>query len=42
MNIGLGLVLIPIAIIFISLGIFLRKKNNNIMGNGLFIAGTII
>ncbi|AIM16981.1 hypothetical protein HW35_12645 [Bacillus sp. X1(2014)] len=42
MNIGLGLVLIPIAIIFISLGIFSRKKKNNIIGNGLLIAGTVI
>ncbi|MBY0598822.1 hypothetical protein [Bacillus bingmayongensis] len=42
MNIGLGLVLIPFALIFISLGIFTRKKNDKIIGNGLLVVGTII
>ncbi|MCD1163413.1 hypothetical protein [Peribacillus frigoritolerans] len=42
MNIGLGLVLLPIAIIFILLGVFLRKENAKIVGNGLLVVGIII
>ncbi|MCF8890625.1 hypothetical protein [Priestia megaterium] len=42
MNIGLGIVLIPIAILFILFGFFLRGKNNKIVSNGLLLVGTII
>lgn len=42
LNIGLGLILIPIAIIFILLGVFLRKKNDKIVGNGLLVVGVMI
>jgi len=42
MNIGLGLVLIPIALIFILIGIYSRKKEDRVIGNGLIIVGTII
>ena len=42
MNIGLGLIAIPYAIIFILLGLFSRKRNDKIAGNGLLVVGTII
>ena len=41
MNIGLGIISTPIAIIFILLGVFSRK-NNKILTNGLLIIGGII
>ena len=42
MNIGLGLISTPIAIIFILLGVFSRKNNNKILANGLIVIGGII
>lgn len=42
MNIGLGIITIPIAIIFILLGVFSRKTDKKIVSNGLLLAGTII
>ncbi|PGT86455.1 hypothetical protein COD11_08750 [Bacillus sp. AFS040349] len=42
MNIGMGLLLIPFALIFITLGIISRKKRDKLIGNGLIIVGTII
>lgn len=42
MNIGLGLILIPFALIFILLGIFSLKKKDKVIGNGLFAVGVII
>ncbi|CAH0345316.1 hypothetical protein BCI9360_01600 [Bacillus sp. CECT 9360] len=42
MNIGLGLLLLPIGIIFIISGILSRKKNGKIVGNGLLLAGSIM
>ena len=41
MNIGLGLVSIPIGIIFFIFGLFLRK-NNKIIGYGLLVVGILI
>ncbi|GIN87419.1 hypothetical protein J6TS2_38050 [Heyndrickxia sporothermodurans] len=42
MNIGLGIILIPIAIIFILFSVYTRKKNKKIVNNGFLLAGTII
>lgn len=41
MNIGLGLVLIPIAIISILFGLFSSKKNNKIIGYGILVVGLL-
>lgn len=41
MNIGLGLILIPVGIIFVVLSIFSFKKNDKTVGYGLLIAGTV-
>jgi uncharacterized membrane protein YgdD (TMEM256/DUF423 family) len=42
LNIGLGLISIPIAITFILFGVLSRKKNNQIIGGGLLLIGIII
>ena len=42
MNIGLGLILIPIAIIFLLFGLFSNKKNNKIIGYGILVVGILI
>ena len=42
MNIGLGLILIPIAIIFLLFGSFSNKKNNKIIGYGILVVGILI
>ncbi|UYZ00672.1 hypothetical protein OJ967_09355 [Peribacillus frigoritolerans] len=43
MNIGLGLILIPIAIILVIFGVFSLKKNNKIVvGYGMLITGMLI
>lgn len=42
MNIGLGLISIPFAMIFIILGVLSRKKKDKLVGNGLLVAGMII
>ncbi|EWG11180.1 hypothetical protein [Cytobacillus firmus] len=41
MNIGLGLLLAPIAFIFMALGTISLKKRDRLIGNGLLIAGAI-
>jgi hypothetical protein len=41
MNIGLGLILIPISIIFIVFGVFLYKKNNKIISYGMLVVGML-
>ena len=40
-NIGLGIISTPIAIIFILSGVFSRK-NNKILANGLLVIGGVI
>jgi hypothetical protein len=42
LNIGLGLISIPIAITFILFGVLSRKKNNQIIAGGLLVIGAII
>ena len=42
MNIGLGLILIPIAIIFVIFGVFSSKKNKKMVGYGMLITGMLI
>lgn len=42
MNIGLGILFIPIAIIIILFGVYTRKKNKKNISNGFLLAGTII
>jgi uncharacterized membrane protein len=42
MNIGLGLILIPIFIIFILLGVFSLNQKDKLIGSGLFVVGVII
>ncbi|MBT2669112.1 hypothetical protein J7J00_27390 [Bacillus sp. ISL-4] len=42
MNIGLGLILLPIAIIFVIFGVFSRKRKNKIVGYGMLITGMLI
>ena len=40
--IDLGLVLIPIALIFLLFGLFSNKKNNKIIGYGILVVGILI
>jgi hypothetical protein len=42
MNIGLGLVLIPVAIILLLIGLFSHKNNNKILGYGILVVGISI
>ncbi|MGG3889727.1 hypothetical protein [Metabacillus fastidiosus] len=42
MSIGLGMILIPIGVVFIVLSIFSFQKNEKPNGYGLLIAGTVI
>lgn len=42
LNIGLAIISIFIAMIFILFGVFSRKKDNKIVSNGLLLVGTIL
>ncbi|MGZ0879516.1 hypothetical protein ACWZQY_026490 [Priestia megaterium] len=42
MNIGLGVILIFIAIIFILWGLFSSKRKGKVISNGLLLVGTTI
>jgi hypothetical protein len=42
LNIGLGLLLLPLALSFISMGIISRKKLDKLIVIGLFSAGIIV
>lgn len=42
MNIGLGMIAVPFAMIFIVLGVLSRKKKYKFVGTGLLVAGMII
>ncbi|MDD1513978.1 hypothetical protein [Priestia megaterium] len=42
MNIGIGLILLSVALLFLISGMFLRKKRKKGCSNSLLIAGTLI
>jgi uncharacterized membrane protein len=41
-NIGIGLILLSVALLFLISGMFLRKKRKKVCSNSLLIAGTLI
>jgi uncharacterized membrane protein len=41
-NIGIGLILLSVALLFLISGMFLRKKRNKVCSSSLLIAGTLI
>ncbi|MDR7246494.1 putative membrane protein [Priestia megaterium] len=41
MNMGLGVILIFVSIIFILWGLFSRKQKNKLISNALLVVGTI-
>ncbi|MFS0901513.1 hypothetical protein AB3N02_00375 [Priestia aryabhattai] len=42
MNIGIGLILLSVALLFLASGMFLRKKRKKMGSNSLLIVGTLI
>ncbi len=41
-NIGIGLILLSVALLFLILGMFLRKKGKKVCSNSWLIVGTLI
>jgi hypothetical protein len=42
LNIGIGLILLSVALLFLILGMFLRKKGKKVCSNSWLIVGTLI
>jgi len=41
LNIGIGLILLSVALLFLILGMFLRKKGKKVCSNSWLIVGTL-
>lgn len=42
LNIGIGLILLSVVLLFLILGMFLRKKGKKVCSNSWLIVGTLI